>query len=235
MLASMYYLWYDKQGGRWKDNPPHSTPQLGLYWSGDGRVMGQHCQWMKKAGVDVVVVSWWGTQDNALYNVFAIIAKIYGLKVAPHIEIDVDGNKEYADAVQSISKFNRLEIGGKPVAFAYRTWAEHVDPRIPGVHVVSQNTLGDSRYVYNSELLVDMRLAQCISVSAGFWHSHEKEPRRKRVLEDFEMACKWLGAAESAGWLWQVIYFNEWVEGTQLEPDKSGLIWLEAVRKGMEQ
>ncbi|GIG92228.1 hypothetical protein [Plantactinospora endophytica] len=96
-----YYSWYGnpahsgsyrhwQQGGH---TPPQDIganfyPTLGAYDSGDPAAVRQHMAWISRAGVGVVVHSWWGQgsfEDN-LTPVVLDAAAEHGLKVAWHME-----------------------------------------------------------------------------------------------------------------------------------------------------
>jgi glycoprotein endo-alpha-1,2-mannosidase len=71
-VFAFYYPWYGERPGgydHWEEN--NATPEtgdiasmfypvLGPYNSADTGVIAQHMLWMKNAGIDVIIVSWWG-------------------------------------------------------------------------------------------------------------------------------------------------------------------------------
>ena len=63
-------------------------PQLGSYSSNDPHTINTHMKQIRKAGIGVVVMSWWG--EGSIYeksmNAYLDEAQKYGLKVAFHIE-----------------------------------------------------------------------------------------------------------------------------------------------------
>ena len=78
-------------------------PQLGCYSSNDPKVVKLHMKQIRKAGIGVVVLSWWGKDSFTDKSVksFLDIAHSYGLKVAFHIEPiyktveEIKGHLEY--------------------------------------------------------------------------------------------------------------------------------------------
>ena len=60
-LFAFYYIWFDP--GSW-DRAKIDYPQLGRYSSDDPRVMRQHIEWAKSAGIDGFIVSWKDTAIN---------------------------------------------------------------------------------------------------------------------------------------------------------------------------
>ncbi|MFY1670319.1 hypothetical protein ACN27G_10200 [Plantactinospora sp. WMMB334] len=96
-----YYSWYGnpahsgsyrhwQQGGH---TPPQDVganfyPTLGAYDSGDPAAVRQHMAWISRAGVGVLVHSWWGQgsfEDNLTPLVLDAAAE-HGLEVAWHLE-----------------------------------------------------------------------------------------------------------------------------------------------------
>ena len=100
-VAAFYYPWYgnptiDGQWRHWTQNnhvPPQDIasdyfPALGAYSSNDPKVIGQHMEWLREAGIGVIISSWWG-QDSKEDRVVLLLlqtAEKYGIKVAFHIE-----------------------------------------------------------------------------------------------------------------------------------------------------
>lgn len=89
-VMTFYYNWYanisiDNEWFHWNQpillqngtigeyfNPPNSIgssfwPSLGLYSSNDNSIIAIQCDLMKKAGIDVIIISWYpeGTADQA--------------------------------------------------------------------------------------------------------------------------------------------------------------------------
>ncbi len=100
-VAAFYYPWYgtpqfDSQWKHWTQNdhtPPQDIasdyyPALGPYSSDDPAVVSQHMQWLRQAGVGVIIVSWWGqgSSNERALPVIMQMAQRYGIKVAFHIE-----------------------------------------------------------------------------------------------------------------------------------------------------
>ena len=96
-----YYSWYGNPGTNgsyrhWQQGghtPPLSVganfyPTLGAYDSGHAPTVDQHMAWISRAGVGVVVYSWWGRdsyEDRIAAGVLAA-AERHGIKVAWHLE-----------------------------------------------------------------------------------------------------------------------------------------------------
>src|SRR5262249_38588691 len=100
-VSAFYYPWYgtsarDGVYQHWAQHghvPPNDIasayyPARGLDSSSDRLVTGAQMSEMKAAGIDEVVVSWWGrgsTEDERLPDVIAA-ARANGLAVAVHLE-----------------------------------------------------------------------------------------------------------------------------------------------------
>jgi hypothetical protein len=99
-VAIFYYPWYSTQArdGEWKHwyverdgaqllSTPY-FPSRGLYSSSNPKLVGAQMREIVEAGIDTVVVSWWGAgspEDDRLPLV-AEAARQHGLEVAVHLE-----------------------------------------------------------------------------------------------------------------------------------------------------
>ena len=100
-VAAFYYPWYgnpttDGEWVHWTQNnhlPPDDIasdyyPAPGAYSSNDPAVVAQHMQWLRRAGVGVIISSWWGQgswEDQAV-PLLLQMGEQYGIQVAFHIE-----------------------------------------------------------------------------------------------------------------------------------------------------
>jgi glycoprotein endo-alpha-1,2-mannosidase len=108
-IQTFYYPWYaniktDKYWRHWNaprlnDNgipyvPEHNDlpasffPRLGAYSSTANTTLTNHMKWMKRAGIGVINMSWWGAKsfEDALVWKILDAAQAYGLRVAFYIE-----------------------------------------------------------------------------------------------------------------------------------------------------
>ncbi|MGJ6965190.1 discoidin domain-containing protein [Streptosporangium sp. G11] len=132
-----YYSWYGnpQTSGDWRHwqqgghTPPNDVgadlyPTLGAYDSGDyAGAVTRHMQWIKQAGVGVIVYSWWGRdsfEDRLTQGVMDAAAQ-YGVKVAWHLE--PYGGRTAASTVEDIRYIN-TRYGSHP---AFYRDAEHGD------------------------------------------------------------------------------------------------------------
>lgn len=59
-VGAFYYIWFT---GQWGCNLD-MYPQLGEYRSFNPTIIAQHMAWMKQAGIDNVIISWWGMNSS---------------------------------------------------------------------------------------------------------------------------------------------------------------------------
>jgi hypothetical protein len=58
MIMAYYYPWYLK--GDWTRHKYQGTPVLGEYGTDDPATAEKHIEWSSTAGIDALIVSWWG-------------------------------------------------------------------------------------------------------------------------------------------------------------------------------
>ncbi len=143
-VLTFYYPWYgvpDGPGGagrtvHWgridaaKKDIQASTnyPALGAYDSHDPKLIEKHCQWAKRAGIDTLIVSWWGHNsfsDRAMDKILDGCQR-HGLTACIYYEtVPRPRTSESAadDIVKVLEKYGghpaHLKVHGKPVVFVY--------------------------------------------------------------------------------------------------------------------
>ena len=100
-VAAFYYPWYgnpetDGKWIHWTQNnhiPPEDIasdyfPALGAYSSNDPRVVAQHMEWLRQAGIGVIITSWWGqgSREDQAVPLLLQTAERYQIRAAFHIE-----------------------------------------------------------------------------------------------------------------------------------------------------
>lgn len=100
-VAAFYYPWYgnpDTNGEwiHWTQNnhiPPDDLasdyfPALGAYSSNDPKVVARHMEWLRQAGIGVIITSWWGqgSREDQAVPLLLQTAEEYSIKIAFHIE-----------------------------------------------------------------------------------------------------------------------------------------------------
>jgi len=143
-VMAFYYPWYgtpDGPGGRgksvhWghtdadKKDIQSSThyPSLGAYDSHDPALIDRHCVWAKEAGIDTLIVSWWGRghyTDRAMPLILDACAK-HGLSATLYYETCPNPKSPEAaarDIARALAPYAGhpafLKVDGRPVVFVY--------------------------------------------------------------------------------------------------------------------
>lgn len=128
-VAAFYYPWYgnpttDGQWIHWTQNnhvPPEDIssdyyPALGAYSSNDPAVVAQHMEWLRQAGIGVIITSWWGqrSREDQVVPLLLSTAEQYGIKVAFHIE---PYSGRTPESLVSDIKYLYEQYGGNPAFF----------------------------------------------------------------------------------------------------------------------
>jgi glycoprotein endo-alpha-1,2-mannosidase len=129
-VIAFYYGWYGnpKVDGKWihwedyknPNSPPNDImsdyfPELGAYSSNDELVMAKQLAMIRQSGIGVIAISYWPgeTSDDRLTKLFKL-AKLYGIKIAFHIEPSAERNNlTYADTIISLHS----RFGNEPAYF----------------------------------------------------------------------------------------------------------------------
>lgn len=143
-VMAFYYPWYgtaDGPGGAGKTvhwdridadgkdiQASTDYPQLGAYDSHDPKVMDRHCQWAKDAGIDTLIVSWWGHNhytDRAMEPILDACQR-RGVSACIYYETVPKPQTPESAARDIVKVLNRygshpayLKLNGRPVVFVY--------------------------------------------------------------------------------------------------------------------
>jgi glycoprotein endo-alpha-1,2-mannosidase len=221
-------------------------PVRGPYSSADTLVLGAQMEEIAAAGISTVIVSWWGrgtVEDERLPLVIAA-AKVYGLAVAAHVE--PYAGRTVASVTADIAYLRTLGISDfyvwSSVWLPDADWAA-MNAGLDGVRVFANTNLPgkaaaggfDGVYTYDV-LLYDgrlfarlcaqahrLRLLCAPSVGPGYdarraTGDTRLKPRRDGATYD----AMWRGAIRSRADVVTVTSYNEWHEGTQIEPARHG-------------
>ncbi|HUQ23613.1 MAG TPA: hypothetical protein VM049_11440 [Gaiellaceae bacterium] len=233
-----------QQGG---SSPPATLasgfyPARGPYSSADALVVDAQMGEIAAAGIGSVIVSWWGrgsVEDRQLPQVLAA-ARAHGLSVAAHLE-PYEG-RTVASAGQDIDYLRAFGITDFYVwasaALPDAEWAD-LNARLSGVRTFANTNLAgraaagrfNGLYTYDV-LLFDGRLFPRLcnqarhlgllcapSVGPGYDARRATgdvrvRPRRNGATYD----SMWDGAVRARADLITITSYNEWHEGTQIEP-----------------
>jgi glycoprotein endo-alpha-1,2-mannosidase len=254
-VAIFYYPWYSNpaRDGRWahwyverNGSPVLATPyypRRGLYSSSSPRIVEAHMAEIRTAGVDTVVVSWWGTSSPEADRLALVreAARRHRLNVAIHLE--PYAGRTPTRAAQDIA---RLRADGYADFYVYdaerepaREWAEALGTLDEGVRVFGHTALvGRAKAsgfhgLYTYDVLTWRgrtfrrlcRQARAVgllcapSVGPGFdarlaTSLDEVRPRLHGATYD----AMWRHALAAQADLVTITSYNEWQEGTQIEP-----------------
>jgi hypothetical protein len=253
--AIFYYPWYgtpmlDGNFRHWEDRghkPPADIassfyPARGVYSSSDPVTIEEQMHEIARAGVDEVVVSWWGRgspEDARLGNVNHAALK-QGLQVAAHLE--PYGGRTVAGTVADIAYLKTLRIRDfyiyHATDFPAAEWAA-ARVGLVGVRLFAQTNLvgfaqkGGFDGVYPYDILTSgaaqfhrvceqaHRVHLLCGPSVGPGYSAKRatgdtrvKPRRDGATYD----AMWTSALRSGADLVTITSYNEWLEGTQIEP-----------------
>ena len=255
-VAIFYYPWYgtpaiDGTWQHWAQNshvPPGDLysrfyPAQGPYSSSDPKVVAQQMAEIRAAGVDEVVVSWWGrgSAEDARLPLVVTAARRQGLLIGIHLEPyagrspatvtqdlaylagfgvrdvyvyepqDLPAPAWAAIRVQAPTTL-RLLAGTDLVGWAA---AGHFD----GVYTYDFNTYGGAKFARFCAQAHTLQLVCAPSVGPGYNGSRAGELAAGRPrLNGSTYDRLWSAAIAAAPDIVTVTSFNEWGEGTQIEP-----------------
>jgi hypothetical protein len=254
-VAIFFYPWYGTpklDGGyqQWSQNghePPKDIyspyyPARGVYSSSNERVLDRQMADIAGAGVNQVIVSWWGRgspTDNRLTAVIAA-ARRHRLAVAIHIEpyggrtIETVAGDVATLALQGVHDFYVFHAEDIPAT----AWAA-LRPTLPPVRLFAQTGLVgfasagrfDGVYTYDIMTFGGQKLGRLCgqahrlgllcapSVGPGYdaLHADGDEQIKPRV-DGATYDDMWKAALAAAPDLVTITSYNEWGEGTQIEP-----------------
>jgi glycoprotein endo-alpha-1,2-mannosidase len=257
-VAIFFYPWYGtpaRDGGyqMWTQNghaPPNDLysrffPARGAYSSSDPKLLDRQMTEIAAAGVDEVVVSWWGWGSATDKRLPAVLraARRHGLTVAVHIE--PFDNRSAAAVADDVTHLYELGITDVYVFDAEKIpaadWAA-VRSQMPPVRLFAQTGhagfaaagLFDGIYTYDIVTYPGGKLVRICgqahklhllcapSVGPGYDAVRadgdlQNKPRRAGATYD----AMWTAALESWADVVTITSYNEWGEGTQIEPARA--------------
>jgi glycoprotein endo-alpha-1,2-mannosidase len=220
-------------------------PARGLYSSSDRLVLGAQMDEIRLAGIEEIAVSWWGQGSAEDARLPAIIAAAHatGIDVAAHLE--PYGGRSVASTVGDIGYLRALGI---KTFYVYRAldlpideWAAANDS-LQGVEVLAQTALAgaaaaahfDGIYTYDILTYGGDSFARICgaahakgllcapSVGPGYdARRGSGDPRVKPRRDGATYDAMWTAAVASHADRVTITSYNEWHEGTQIEPAAS--------------
>lgn len=246
--AAFYYPWFPET---WTVNGSHVfyNPTLGYYSSNDQAVVDQHVKWLGNTGFNAGIASWWGQgQHNEQSRIPLILNRTQALrpklKWAALYEKEGFGNPTLTELQSDIAYLGTyanhpqwLRINSKPVLFVYNaddTTCSVVDKwkqAAPGWYLVMKVFSGyascpnqpDSWHQYGPTSATHSHPPHSYVISPGFWRADEASPRLARDLNRWKQNA--VACANTTNTWCLVTTFNEWGEGTAVEPATE---WIDA-------
>ena len=258
-VAVFYYAWYGtpRKDGAWlhwgqgHNQPPKALgstyyPARGPYSSSDPALVRAQMREIAEAGIDTVVVSWWGpgsTEDRRLRPV-ARAARRAGLEVALHVE-PWDGRTP-GGVVDALRGMRDLGIRDVYVYDSTRdgdeAWRAALSRLGGGIRVFAHTSMagkavkGGFQGLYTYDVLVydggsfrrmctaarRLNLACAPSVGPGFDAFRATGDARLRGRADGRWYDHmWAAAVRATPDVVTITSYNEWHEGTQIEPARA--------------
>ena len=244
--AAFYYPWYPETWG----SGTHYNPTLGLYDSYSDYVIATHTKEMQDAGLYAGISSWWGQGTPTDTRCTDLLAGAGTFKWTLYYEPEGTSNPTSAqidsDLTYIASKYASnpayLHVNGKPVLFVYGgaetcsmtdRWKTGNAGRFYLVEKVFAGYAAcasqpDSWHQYGPAVAEDHQAGYSFTISPGFWKTGEAAPRLARDINRWKTN---VADMKASGEPWQLVTtFNEWGEGTQIEPSNElGTAYLDAL------
>jgi Glycosyl hydrolase family 99 len=238
--AAFYYPWFPETE-QWATR---YTPSLGKYDSSDPRVLATHIAQARYAGLNAFLSSYWGSDsptarrlplllDAAGRQGFHITAyyELKSLRTSPSSSILI---QEFDSLYQLSAHPAWLRVAGKPVLFVYNVGQEGSCGTVSRLITANQGRFylnpkvfagyrecprqPDSWHQYVPAKSFDQQGSNSATVSPGFFKFDEPTPRLPRDAKRFYADLR---RQASSGARWQLVTsFNEWGEGTAVEPSQ---------------
>jgi glycoprotein endo-alpha-1,2-mannosidase len=236
--------WYVEREGRQVLSTPY-YPTRGLYSSSNARIVAAQMREIRAAGIGTVVVSWWGkgSPEADRLPLVTEAANRYGLETAVHLE--PYGGRTPASTAEDIAALHATGVTDFYLYDADRNpaadWAEALAD-LEGVRVFGHTTMVgrakaagfDGLYTYDvvtwngalfRRLCTQAHRAGLLcapSIGPGFdarlaTRLDSVRPRLRGATYD----RMWKTALRARPDLLTITSYNEWQEGTQIEPAQS--------------
>ncbi|HKN45799.1 MAG TPA: hypothetical protein VJW23_17935, partial [Propionibacteriaceae bacterium] len=238
--AAFYYPWFP-EGEHWAT---HYMPSLGKYDSSDSRVLATHVAQARYAGLNAFISSYWGggTPTARRLPLLLDAAGRQGFHVAAYYEpeslpsppSDSLLRQDFDLLYELTAQPAWLRVAGKPVLFVYNIGSEASCPAVSRLLAANQGRFylnlkvfpgyrdcpkqPDSWHQYVPADSYDQQDTYSATVSPGFFKFDELVPRLRRDPRRFEADLR---RQVTSAARWQLVTtFNEWGEGTAVEPSE---------------
>jgi hypothetical protein len=251
--AAFYYPWFPEAWSQRGIDPfTHFHPSAGFYSTDAAATLRRQIRQMRYGRIEAGIASWWGrgTRSDGRMPALLRAAARTPFRWAIYYEPEGQGDPSPA-AIRTDLRYIRrryardpsyLRVHGRFVVFV---WADGGDgPAMArrwraannvGAYVVLKVFSGyrdvaaqpDGWHQYAPASPEDSQAGRSFTVSPGFWHAAESAPRLARSAPRFAASVRRMVASRAP---WQLVTtFNEWGEGTAVEPARE---WSSASGRG---
>ncbi len=219
-------------------------PATGLYSSSDRLVIAQQMDEIKAAGIDEIAVSWWGrgSPEDARLAAVATAARADRIAVAAHLEPYAGRTVEStvedvaslrADGIRTFYVYRpfdlpiadwaaaagELHVGGTLLFAQTGLVGAASAARFDGVYTYDIVTFGGDKLARLCRQAHARHLFCAPSVGPGYdARRADGDPRVKRRRAGLTYDSMWRAAIAAGADRVTITSFNEWHEGTQIEP-----------------
>jgi hypothetical protein len=239
--AAFYYPWFPEAWTQHSIYPyTNYHPALGFYSSSDAAVLQKHIEMMQYGGIEAGIASWWGQGSKTDSRIPALLSAASGthFRWSLYYENESLGDPAVAQ-IQSDLTYIRdhygsdpsfLRVNGKFVVFVYSDGSDACgmadrwkQANTVGAYVVLKVFSGyltcasqpNDWHQYSPAVASDHQSSYSFSISPGFWLVGDSV-RLARDVTRWTQNVKDMIASNAR---WQLVTtFNEWGEGTAVEP-----------------
>jgi hypothetical protein len=238
--AAFYYPWFPET----ENWATRYTPSLGKYDSSNPRVLANHVAQARYAGLNAFISSYWGRDSPTARRLPLLLdaAGRQGFRVAAYYEPESWStppsssilSQDFDSLYQLSAHPAWLRVAGRPVLFVYNIGREGSCQAVSRLMAANQARFyltlkvfpgyrdcqkqPDSWHQYVPADSYDQQGTDSATVSPGFFKFSEPAPRLPRDLQRFHADLR---RQVTSGARWQLVTsFNEWGEGTAVEPSQ---------------
>jgi hypothetical protein len=248
--AAFFYPWFPEAWNQQGYNPfTNYTPSLGFYDSSSISIIQNQIQAMTYGNINAAILSWWGQGSKTDQRVSTILDATPGssnpnFRWSIYYENESQGDPAISQIENDLTYIQSnygsspsfLRVDGKFVVFVYADandgcgmadrWVQADNALGHPAYIVLKVFSGyrncasqpDSWHQYGPAVATDEQKGYSYSISPGFWKKGETAPRLARNPDAWRANVQAMVASREP---WQLITtFNEWGEGTAVEPAK---------------
>ena len=239
--AAFYYPWFPEAWTQLGITPyTNYTPSLGYYDGSDQATVKTHIDMMNYGNIQAGIASWWGQSSRSDNRIAGLLTAASGtnFRWSVYYENESLGDPSITQIQNDLAYIYQhygkdpsyLRVNGKFVVFVY---ADAVDAcgmadrwkagNTSGAYVVLKVFGGysscasqpDSWHQYSPAVATDQQGTTSYAISPGFW----LKAQNVRLARDFTRWTQNVKSMVASNAKWQLVTtFNEWGEGTIVEP-----------------